>query len=103
MAPQGFTGVELSDIDVWIPIAAANGLRFAKGSDWATTRSSQWVSIIARLKPGATMAHAEAQATLVRGASGSRGSCEPGAGSTRFESGPHARAAVGLTGVSVIS
>jgi ABC-type antimicrobial peptide transport system permease subunit len=64
VAPKGFTGVELSDIDVWIPIAAANGLRFAKGADWATTRNSQWLSVIARLKPGVTIEHAEAQATL---------------------------------------
>ena len=65
VAPRGFTGVELSDIDVWIPIAAANGLRFAKGADWATTRNSQWLTIIGRLKPGVTVEHAEAQATLV--------------------------------------
>ena len=63
VAPKGFNGVELSDIDVWIPIAAAGGLRFAKGADWATTRNSQWVTIIARLKPGANLAQAEAQAT----------------------------------------
>jgi predicted permease len=65
VAPKGFTGVELSDIDVWIPIAAANGLRFAKGADWATTRNSQWLSIIARLKPGANAERAAAQATAV--------------------------------------
>jgi putative ABC transport system permease protein len=65
VAPKGFTGVELSDIDVWIPIAAADGLRFAKGADWATTRNSQWVSIIARLKPGTTVERAAAQATSV--------------------------------------
>jgi predicted permease len=65
VAPKGFTGVELSDIDVWIPIAAANGLRFAKGADWATTRNAQWVSILARLKPGTTIEHATAQATFV--------------------------------------
>ena len=65
VAPRGFTGIELSDIDVWIPIAAANGLRFAKGADWATTRTSQWVSVIARLKPYANMERARAQATAV--------------------------------------
>jgi predicted permease len=65
VAPEGFTGVELSDIDVWIPIAAANGLRFAKGADWATTRNSQWLSVIARLKPGASAERAAAQATAV--------------------------------------
>ena len=55
VAPEGFTGVELSDIDVWIPIAAAGGLRFAKSTDWATTRNSQWLTIIARLRPGANV------------------------------------------------
>jgi predicted permease len=65
VAPKGFTGVELSDIDIWIPIAAANGLRFAKGTDWATTRNSQWLSIIARLKPGANSERAAAQATAI--------------------------------------
>jgi predicted permease len=65
VAPKGFTGVELSDVDVWIPIAAANGLRFAKGADWATTRNSQWLSVIARLKPGVNAERAAAQATAV--------------------------------------
>ena len=65
VAPKGFTGVELSDIDVWIPMAAANGLRFAKGADWATTRNSQWVTIIARLKPNVNLQHATAEATAL--------------------------------------
>ncbi|HEX6315631.1 MAG TPA: ADOP family duplicated permease, partial [Gemmatimonadaceae bacterium] len=65
VAPKGFTGVELSDIDVWIPIAAADGLRFAKGPDWATTRNSQWLTILVRLRPGVSLARAEARATQV--------------------------------------
>jgi predicted permease len=65
VAPEGFTGVELSDLDVWIPIAAANGLRFAKGADWSTTRNSQWVTVLARLKPDANPERAAAQATAV--------------------------------------
>jgi predicted permease len=65
VAPKGFTGVEWSDLDVWIPIAAANGLRFAKGADWATTRNSQWVTIIARLKPDVSVERAAAQATIL--------------------------------------
>ena len=63
VAPQGFTGAELSDIDVWIPIAAADGLRFAKGPDWNTTRNSQWLNVYARLKPGVSVEQARAQAT----------------------------------------
>ena len=65
VAPRGFTGTGLSDIDVWIPIAAADGLRFAKGADWRTTRTSQWLNIYARLAPNAREEHALAQATAV--------------------------------------
>ena len=65
VTPPGFTGVDNRNIDVWIPIAAAGGLRFVKGADWTTTRTSQWLTVVARLAHGATMAQAEAQATLV--------------------------------------
>lgn len=63
VAPRGFTGTELSDIDVWLPVTAAEGLRFAKGDDWTTTPNSQWIYVFARLKPGVTTTHAEGQAT----------------------------------------
>ena len=63
VAPPGFTGPELSDVDVWIPIAAADGLRFVKGPDWRTTRQSQWLQIHARLAPNANRQLALEQAT----------------------------------------
>jgi predicted permease len=65
VAAPGFTGIDNRGVDVWLPIAGAGGLRFAKGTDWATTRTSQWLTVIARLAPGATIDQAEAQATLV--------------------------------------
>ena len=63
VAPEGFTGTELRDVEVWLPIAAAEGLRFVKGRDWATSDDSQWLLVIARLKPGVAMQHATAQAS----------------------------------------
>lgn len=63
VAPKGFTGIEMRDIDVWLPIAAADGLRFVKESDWATNPNSQWLLIIARLKKNGVPQHAAAQAT----------------------------------------
>jgi predicted permease len=63
VAPKGFTGVDLTEIDVWIPIAAADGLRFIKTPEWKTTRSSQWMLVLARLAPGVGPEEAEAQAT----------------------------------------
>ena len=62
VAPEGFTGTELRDVEVWLPIAAAEGLRFVKGRDWATAGDSQWLLVIARLKPGVAIQHATAQA-----------------------------------------
>ena len=62
VAPEGFTGTELRDVDVWMPIAAAEGLRLPKGRDWATSGDSQWLLVIARLKPGVVAQHATAQA-----------------------------------------
>jgi putative ABC transport system permease protein len=64
VTPRGFSGVELRDVDVWLPIAGAPGLRFAKGADWATSTNSQWLLALARLKPGASPEHAAAQATV---------------------------------------
>ena len=63
VAPRGFTGTEMRDVDVWVPIAASSDLRMEKRRDWTTSLNSQWLLIIARLKPGATVQHAEAQAT----------------------------------------
>lgn len=65
VAPRGFTGTELSELEVWIPIAAAEGLRFVKGPTWSTTRNSQWLNIYARLRPGVTPEQAQARATAV--------------------------------------
>ena len=65
VAPEGFTGTELGEVDVWLPVTAADGLRFDKNTNWATTASSQWLYIVARLKPGATAQRAASQATAV--------------------------------------
>jgi predicted permease len=63
VAPEGFTGTDIRDVDVWLPVAAAEGLRFAKARDWTTDPGAQWLLVIARLKPGANLQRAEAEAT----------------------------------------
>ena len=62
--PAGFTGTEMRDVDVWMPISAAPGLRFANGADWKTSQNWQWLLVIARIRPEADHRQAEAQATL---------------------------------------
>jgi predicted permease len=64
VAPRGFSGTELSDVDVWLPVEAADGLRFARGADWATDAGSQWLNVIARLAPGVDAERAAARATV---------------------------------------
>ena len=62
VAPNGFVGVGSRVIDVWVPISAGEGLRFG-GRNWATDRTSSWMSVIARLEPNVSPAVASAQVT----------------------------------------
>ena len=62
VARPGFTGLQRAPVDVFMLFGAADGLRFA-GADWATTRQSLWVAVSGRLRPDATPARAESQAT----------------------------------------
>jgi len=64
VAPKGFVGISSRPIDVWIPVSAGDGLRFS-GKTWASDRTSTWMSIIGRLRPGVSPATAEAQMTAV--------------------------------------
>ena len=63
VAPNRFTGTDLTDIDVWLPITAATELRFDKSANWTSNRNAQWLNVYARLRPGANVEHARAQAT----------------------------------------
>jgi putative ABC transport system permease protein len=69
VAPKGFSGVDFTNVDVWLPIAAASGLRFDSSPSWATNRSNQWLTLIARIKPGVNVPLATEQATAVHRAS----------------------------------
>ena len=64
VAPKGFVGISSRPIDVWIPVSAGDGLRFA-GKNWATDRTSTWMWVVGRLRPGVSAAVAEAQLTAV--------------------------------------
>ncbi|HEY9227152.1 MAG TPA: ABC transporter permease, partial [Gemmatimonadaceae bacterium] len=64
VTPKHFTGLQQGPVDVFIPITAAEGLRFA-GPRWATHRGSSWLQVYARLKPGVSVAQAEGRGTLI--------------------------------------
>jgi predicted permease len=60
VAPRGFIGTGSQPVDIWIPVTAAEGLRFA-GTNWATDRQSTWLGVVARMKPGVSSEAAIAQ------------------------------------------
>jgi hypothetical protein len=56
VAPKGFVGTGTKAIDVWIPVTAAEGLRFA-GTTWASDRTTSWLSVVGRAKPVSQRPH----------------------------------------------
>jgi putative ABC transport system permease protein len=62
VAPPGFTGVDLRDVDGWVPIAAATP--DLMGPSWLT-RGSMFLQTIGRLRAGVSRVQAAHEATLV--------------------------------------
>lgn len=64
VAPPFFTGPELRAIDAWVPLSNESRPS-APQLNWRDDRGSLWLSIIARLQPGASASLASDMATLV--------------------------------------
>src|SRR5213080_1444023 len=62
VAPEGFTGVALTDVDLFLPITTT---KFDAGPAALTTRNYSWVRVVARLAPGVTIPQAQAEAEVV--------------------------------------
>lgn len=104
--PPRFTGVDLEAVDLWLPINAAGSFVSKK---WATGRGTQFLEIVARLRPGVSETAAAQEATVVlRAASAAAGRPKPAAqvrlGPVQRAQGPDApssvRVAVFLTALS---
>ncbi|HET7583826.1 MAG TPA: ADOP family duplicated permease [Gemmatimonadaceae bacterium] len=64
VAPRGFTGADLSSTDLWLPLEATQAEKEGDTGETSwKTRHWYWMSIVARLAPGATRERAEAEAT----------------------------------------
>src|SRR5207302_1721341 len=61
-APEGFTGVALTDVDLFLPITTT---KFDAGPAALTSRDYSWVRVVARLAPGVTIPQAQAEAKVV--------------------------------------
>lgn len=62
VAPEGFTGVALSRIDLFLPVATT---KFDASAAAYTSRDYAWVRVVARLAPNSTIAQARAEARLI--------------------------------------
>ncbi len=110
VAPRGFTGMELSPVDVWMPITSAGELRAMRTADWMTTRRSTWIRVYARLKPGVTAQQLAAEAAPINDAEGdpelrergAKASATPLMQTLRGSRGPVATVATLLSGLSLI-
>lgn len=61
VAPPGFTGTQLSPVDLWLPIRTMNTIR--NGDEWTDNRGWYWLRAVARLRDGASVEAAEEEAT----------------------------------------
>jgi len=50
VAPESFSGTGVGKIDVWIPLVAAEGLRFDRSPSWMGARNMSWLGIITRFR-----------------------------------------------------
>jgi predicted permease len=62
IAPSGFTGVQLSRVDAWIPMSL--GSRTVT-NNWPRAWNAQWLYIVGRVKPGVTLSAASEEATRI--------------------------------------
>jgi putative ABC transport system permease protein len=61
--PEGFRGVS-DGAEIWLPITMASSVRDAGALQ---TRNQRWLSTVARLKPGVTLAQAQAEMDTIMG------------------------------------
>lgn len=60
IAPRGFTGIELTPVDVWLPMSAVSrGIT----QNWPESWRAQWLRVVGRLRSGVTVEQADVDAT----------------------------------------
>ncbi|MGH7574524.1 MAG: ADOP family duplicated permease [Longimicrobiales bacterium] len=87
VAPRYFTGVDVRQIDMWLPLHSAGALLYGDGQ-YFTGRGMLWLSAQARLAAGVTPAAAAAEATALHraGSEAIEGGDDDAAGAIAFGS-----------------
>ena len=63
VAPRGFTGIELNQVDAWVPVGSGAREVLGPNKEWSSTRNWEWVRVLGRLEPGAAQEAVEAELT----------------------------------------
>ncbi len=61
VAPAGFTGADLSVVDLWLPLST--GAASVAGQNWATNAQGAWLTLTVRTKPATVFAKGDAYIT----------------------------------------
>ena len=64
VAPQGFTGMDLARVDMWLPLRVMYS-QAGVSPQWLDSRNMSWLRVVARLAPGVAVQSADAEATLL--------------------------------------
>jgi putative ABC transport system permease protein len=59
VAPEAFTGIEINQVDAWLPALAAGAIWTHLPPEWPNEHSFSWLSLAGRLRDGASPAQAE--------------------------------------------
>ena len=65
VASPGFNGAELEAPDMWVPLTIQ--LQVMPGGDFLPKQNLSWLEVAGRLKPGVSLAQAQAELTLLAG------------------------------------
>ena len=63
IAPAGFTGPQLSPVDLWVPASVSKTIENGGEAQWRDHRGWYWIKAVARLAPGTSIEAAAAEAT----------------------------------------
>jgi putative ABC transport system permease protein len=67
VAERDFNGIDLENVDLWVPVSTmrSSARPYSSDRDWTSSPSSIWIRAIARIAPKATNASAGASATVL--------------------------------------
>lgn len=64
VAPQGFTGIDLGWMDIWLPLRSFQTVN-SPAMQWVTQRNWFWLHTVVRMSPDASLASGEEEATAL--------------------------------------